>query len=220
MNEFMIRWGTQDLIAAQEVINENQYRLPEAFTREDLIIDVGAHIGCFALACLQRGAGRVICFEPERLNFDMLRRNMSPFKARASCHHKAVWRSNNWITVAKAKDGLTAMHHTLCGPGDWHSVDNVATTRLDTILSEFQKVRLLKLDCEGSEKPILDACNSLANVEEVIGEIHYAMPAPGEDAPTDVWLRAQLSELGFHYVEIVPSKIDPHLTAMFWAKRK
>jgi hypothetical protein len=43
---------------------------------------------------------------------------------------------------------------------------------LDAILERFGRVKLLKLDCEGSEFPILLTSQRLDRVERVVGEIH------------------------------------------------
>jgi hypothetical protein len=57
--------------AAETLVEDT--RLPERFSPDDIIIDIGAHIGAFAYACLQRGAGRVIAFEPEPENYALPR---------------------------------------------------------------------------------------------------------------------------------------------------
>jgi hypothetical protein len=43
---------------------------------------------------------------------------------------------------------------------------------LDAILERFSRVKLLKIDCEGSEFPILLTSRRLDHVERVVGEIH------------------------------------------------
>ncbi|MFA5291307.1 MAG: FkbM family methyltransferase, partial [Candidatus Paceibacterota bacterium] len=62
---FILRDGTSDLNIFRS-INEsqfNEYRLPEKFEAEDIIIDIGLHIGSFSYACATKGAGRVLGFE-------------------------------------------------------------------------------------------------------------------------------------------------------------
>ena len=48
----------------------------------------------------------------------------------------------------------------------------VNTIKLDNILSQFNNVKLLKIDIEGSEYPVLYTCSQLNKVEEIIGEYH------------------------------------------------
>lgn len=41
----------------------------------DRVLDAGAHIGAFAWLALQRGAKKVVCYEPAPDNFELLERN-------------------------------------------------------------------------------------------------------------------------------------------------
>ena len=52
----------------------------------------------------------------------------------------------------------------------------VPAVGLDEILSKFERVTLLKLDCEGSEFPILLTSRELARVDEIVGEVHEIGP--------------------------------------------
>jgi hypothetical protein len=49
---------------------------------------------------------------------------------------------------------------------------SVAAVALDEVLKRFERVKMLKLDCEGSEFPILLTSRELARVQEIVGEIH------------------------------------------------
>ena len=49
---FHTRPGTLDRLIARSVLLDNEYRLPDRFEAGDLVIDVGAHVGSFATACL------------------------------------------------------------------------------------------------------------------------------------------------------------------------
>ena len=74
--ELAYRPGTQDELAIREVLFGNEYRLPAKFGADDRIVDIGAHIGMFAVACLERGARRLWCYEPVQANFDLLDTNL------------------------------------------------------------------------------------------------------------------------------------------------
>lgn len=47
------------------VVPQSEYRLPPNLEPEDVIVDVGGHIGVFNYACLTRGAGKWITCKPE-----------------------------------------------------------------------------------------------------------------------------------------------------------
>jgi hypothetical protein len=48
----------------------------------------------------------------------------------------------------------------------------VATIALDAVLTELPRVRLLKIDAEGAEYPILLTSTRLSQVDTIIGEYH------------------------------------------------
>src|SRR5687768_9023756 len=87
-----LRRHTQDEMAYREVLIENEYGLPDALSPRDQVVDIGAHIGCFAIACLNRGVGFVECYEPCPDNFAVLNENLTPFVGRAAAFQAAVWK--------------------------------------------------------------------------------------------------------------------------------
>lgn len=208
------RAGTQDELAVVEVLRDNEYRLPERFEPTDVIVDVGAHIGTFALACLLRGARNVLCFEPNPQCVDLLRKNVAAWPEAVSIMQAGVW-SEACKRNLRIPDNevATAMCDTL-GRG----LFPVELVGINCVLSTLPRIRLLKLDCEGAEKPILDAVRSLDNVQEVVGELHYQLPVEGGEPPTDEWLRRRLGELGMTDVVIEPGH-NPAFNSNFWAKR-
>lgn len=215
---FLVRWNTQDIIAACHVLDHNEYRLPDKLSESDVIVDIGAQVGSFAVACLRRGAGRVICFEPEPTNFDLLYRNLEPWQGKAALNRCAVWKHNGHLFLKKAEPGYTAKHYTFDPPNDLDQANTPCVT-LDTILKRIPStVRYLKLDCEGAELPILKSVTNLSNVEEVVGEVHYGMLLD-QEKPTEEWLRRRLGQLGFNAITIHDNPDAPG-NGNFFARRK
>jgi FkbM family methyltransferase len=161
---------------ALSVITYNEYRLPSSFEHRDVIVDVGAHVGSFTFACMIRGAGKAYTFEPDQENFMLCETNLKPFFPNVYLTQKAVWRSDtsddilNYTGYSKGPDGIN------CGGGNvlFENGINISvqTIALDSVLSRIDKVRLLKLDCEASEWPILFTSRLLNRVEEIVGEYH------------------------------------------------
>lgn len=187
MNVFVVRAGTQDPYTVQQVIDENGYGLPDEFDSESIVIDLGANIGCFAAACLERGAGRVECFEIENQNFAMLRRNLRYYGDRAVLHQKAAWRSDEAPSADPDKckvvyilnhGALTAMHHCFGTPEQ--GAQPIPTIGLDAILEPYKTVDLLKIDIEGCEFHVLFTSKLLDRVKRIVGEIHPAFSFAGE----------------------------------------
>jgi FkbM family methyltransferase len=69
-------------------------------------MDVGANIGIASVYFLTRNSrNRVTCFEPDRENLDLLKRNLQDFADRASVHACALATSTGTATLYRAEDG-------------------------------------------------------------------------------------------------------------------
>jgi len=166
----------QDIHIIHEVAVHNEYRLPERFARGDVVIDIGAHIGSFSYAALRRGCREVHSFEADRRNFECASQNLKLFGARARVHHMAVWRSD------RSGDMLRASSYHEGNSGGVNvfvseSGERLESAALDDILRQVtrngrRRVRLLKIDCEGSEYPILLTSKSLRLIDAMCGEFH------------------------------------------------
>jgi FkbM family methyltransferase len=215
LHQLHFRVDTQDFYTFQEVLEGNCYQLPEHLPPDAVVVDIGANIGCFAMACLGRGAAFVDCWEPERENVDYLQRNLEPFAAhRSQVHPVAVWRSDQeeGAMYLLNKHPHTACHHL--------SADGmiVWTVGLDKVLKQFEKVYLLKMDCEGAEFPALQTCSQLHRVENITVEYHTKMNL-SPDFPADKeLLRGFLEGQGFQIRE-VPGKHHPDMVGVYFGTR-
>lgn len=216
-----LRDFTQDMVVFEEVYCQNEYNLPEKFEPWDVILDIGAHIGCFALACLKRGCKHIVCYEPDPDNFYMLRMNLACYED-AVIHRAAVWRSDGEqpvIHLARAQNrAYTAVSQVQPGPKPGGFT--VKAVPLDEILVKLGKVTLLKIDCEGSEYPILYTSKELGRVQEIKGEAHEKITwqgCPRECSSGGVvkYLREQGFEAGG-----VPHPRSPEFINFFFGKRK
>jgi FkbM family methyltransferase len=220
------RRGTQDEWVYQSVYADNEYSLPESFAPEDVIVDVGSNVGAFAWACLERGAGRLVCFEANLDNARQLVQNLVLGNQRAEVNHLAVWRSDRsdgWLRVSEArsiKNGLleTGGHTVVQGMG----FETVGCTGLDSVLDRLGPVRLLKLDAEGAEFPILFTAKQLELVQEIVGEFHHDWQDPNLAAQVDGFrpdmacLKSHLEQQGF-VVALKPG--IAHCLGLFFARR-
>ena len=176
-HKFYARPETSDSEIFQLVVDGNEYNLPQRFQPDDVVIDIGAHIGGFSYAALERGAGKVYAFEAHPENHAIASKNVERFGEKASCRQQAVWRSDQPSQTLYNAD-LAGNSNTggisLLWNDEGQAVDTIS---LDQILSEasdgFQRrIRLLKIDCEGSEYPILFTSKQLHIVDEICGEYH------------------------------------------------
>lgn len=174
------RPGTQDEQVAREVLGANQYRLPAKFTEHDNILDVGAHIGIFAVSCMLRGAGRVHCYEPDEANFALLKENMDKLPG-ARARKLAIWRSDipsGKLLFSGYPPEATACGSVLpgCSVGSQNQQIPVLFIGLDAAIhrlaGDHGRIRLLKIDAEGSEYPALYTSTRLHQIDEIVGECH------------------------------------------------
>lgn len=209
-----LRPGTIDRRLFRMVALQNEYRLPGRFSPDDVILDIGAHIGSFAYAVLKRGAGRVFCFEPDENNFRTLEQNLRPYGAQAVMARKAVWRSGDdtrFFCLENSWDRRNTGGFRLGESTKGQCVETVAFDGLveEVAASSGGRIRLVKLDCEGAEWPILFSTAVLDRVSAICGEYH-CWPLPSwyvvagvERTPQN--LKARLESWGFA-VELQPSR--------------
>lgn len=180
---FHLRHGTQDYAVFTDVLAKNQYRLPDQFPSDSIVIDVGANVGAFAVACLLRGAGTVVCFEPCPFNFQQLLLNTKPWfdEGRVSPLQAAVWRSDRNEKI----DFIGDRRSTACGGvlpsttrnecGDYRMfVESIGLDDLLFHVTDGGKARIhtLKIDAEGSEYPILYTSRHLDMIDNLLVETH------------------------------------------------
>lgn len=177
---FSFRPGTMDrnIFRSINYKNYNEYRLPETFNSNDIIIDIGAHIGSFTYACLQRKAEHIYSYEAFAENMQILRRNLEPFGHRVELNHKAVWRSDTKETGLTYLADATAEYRGLGFVDIEASGFPVESVGLDDILARFEQVRLLKVDCDRSEYVVLLTSHLLNRVEAICIEYETLAPVP------------------------------------------
>jgi FkbM family methyltransferase len=149
----------------------------------DVIVDVGANIGAFSLLCHILGSRAIFGYEPGERNFQLLKENVG-YLPGVHLFHAAVWRSDGegpWdLTLS---EGPNSGSHSVLAAGhilhfeEQQLLDSApdypaACVPLDAILERFGRVKILKLDCEGSEFPILLTSRHLNRVDRIVAEVH------------------------------------------------
>lgn len=175
--KYIARTGTVD----KNIINEtwlHKVYTPDGFkiNEGDTVIDIGAHIGAFSLfASKYAKKGKVFSFEPVPDNFEILAENI------------ALNTADNVIAVNKAvsdKNGKqkiflnnknTGRHSLYSQRADAGAI-NIDVISLDNFISKnkIKSIDFLKMDCEGSEYPILfnSSKNTLKKINKISMEYH------------------------------------------------
>jgi FkbM family methyltransferase len=160
----------------QEVVVANEYRLPDSFLPEDIIIDIGMHVGSFCYAALSRGSHSVYGYEADEDNYNLAVANLKLFGERVRLHHKAVWRSDRTGDILY-HPGSSSIGNSGGGTVYWPAEHKVQVVAFDDVLLEVthggkDRVKLVKMDCEWAEFPILLTSRYLSLIDSIHGEFH------------------------------------------------
>jgi FkbM family methyltransferase len=185
----------QDLVVVQDVAEEDCYRIDELPMPRPVIVDVGAHIGCFSKRLHMRNPlARIIAVECCPENIPALEENIGGF---ATVLQAAVtYEPDVALLNAVYRDCVSTGGSALLGreelkrrvaagelgtvagngmPGQyWADFRPVRTLTLEQLMQEhdISHIDVLKLDCEGSEFSILGKTTSLERIGLVLGEYH------------------------------------------------
>jgi FkbM family methyltransferase len=238
---FCFREGTNDSLIFEGIFKYNEYKLSERFSENDIIIDIGAHIGFSIYAFIQRGARHIYAYEADFENYEMAIDHLKDYidQRAVLLTWGAVWRSDVPEKVLYYSGNFVENELLNTGGGNviWHTQGNtVPAIPFDAVVLHATKkaqrrIRLLKLDCEGSEWPILFTSSTLHLIDEICGEFHeiggkYDASIPpfsieGFDHFTIDYLVKFLGEKGFNvtYARRIDSNGTSSRFGMFFATR-
>lgn len=152
----------------KECYVENEYQI-EKFDINDVVIDLGTHIGSFSLLAHEKGSRNILTFEAEKSNYEMAISNL-PYLG-IKLYNKAVWRSDEdreTVTFDRnIVDFNTGMGRVVAEQGE-----PVECIKFDDILDPYKRVRFVKIDIEGAEYAVLYTSKQLKKVKELVGEFH------------------------------------------------
>lgn len=178
---------------SQEIFKKKFYDRPQFRGQDGFnVVDIGANMGLFGLwMSPQIGSGRICCVEPttafDTLLENVCRNNLTNVHTICS----AVGAANSVVELLEYPEFNGVNHNAEFTPAPWGQffirllhrrkpLPPVRTSHscrdLASILDEasFDKVDLLKIDCEGGEYEILNATSDdvLARVDRVCMEFH------------------------------------------------
>ncbi|NQV24727.1 MAG: FkbM family methyltransferase [Rhodopirellula sp.] len=185
----------QDLVVVRDIAEEDSYHIDELDMPTQTVVDVGAHIGCFARRFHQRNPlARIIAVECCPENLSVLERNAG--EAATIVSGAVTYEKNVALLNAVFPDCVTTGGSAVISRGKleqlieqgqyatsaqerrsgdyWADLRPIRTLTLEDIMSEhgLDRIDVLKLDCEGSEFSILEQTPSLDRIGIVIGEYH------------------------------------------------
>jgi len=209
-----IRATSTDIQALANVFILEEYgRTGFEIKNNDVVIDVGGHIGLFSLYASQYcKIGTIFCFEPIKDNFDLLVSNIQ-INNLSNIHYfnKAIFNENKPTRIYLNSSDQAA--HSIFGHGN-NFVD-IDTTTLSEVMdsNRIKMCNLLKLDCEGSEYEILQSTpdDYFNRIQKICLEYHIL---ENNFEPLNL-LKSRLTSLGYKVFDM-PQKDN---LGMLFAKK-
>ena len=165
-------------------LNNNDYDFQNIYFKEgDIVIDIGANVGMVSiLLAKQFPFLKIYSFEPLKENYDNLLKNIELNNIPdgiITAENKAVTKDGRLINMS-----INSSNKGGSSTADVISTNSIMTKEncqiesitLEEIFKKYNinKLKLLKIDCEGSEYEILYNTNTniLNKIENLIGEFH------------------------------------------------
>lgn len=173
------------------------------------VLDIGANVGYFTLLAAHAlaGEGRIIAFEPNRLNCELIRLSLAQNGfMNVTLHERAV--SDQAGTLLLLPDGSNGRLLTNEQPATAPNADErewldqhpllVETVALDTLLADLDRVDLVKIDIEGAEPMALRGMADLLRRHRpvIFTELSPVLLQATAQTTPDAYLQ-QLRDLGY-----------------------
>lgn len=174
----------------------------------DLVLDLGANVGSFALLAVANGAGEVVAVEPVKRTFEKLEENIkgndSAARVRAMCC--GVGKSSGirqvWIGVSSPHSSMFQRADKRWENGDVVQIDVLSLEDLFKCCG-VDEWDLVKMDCEGGEVEAILAADAgtLRRMKRLATEYHFP---GGEDLTSPLFNK--LAEAGFRVLRHRPKE--------------
>jgi FkbM family methyltransferase len=158
-------------------INDDYNRVSSCMVEPgDVVLDIGANFGFFALDSVQKGASKVYSLEPYHKAFEHVEYLSTKFPE-IQAINKAVYKDNNGVEMfidenASATNCLTSYGELFNRSSN---VVKIESTTINDLFDEIgTNVDFLKIDCEGCEKEIFETITikNLRSVKKLVIETH------------------------------------------------
>jgi FkbM family methyltransferase len=164
--------------------------------KDDVFVDVGANEGFFSvLASLASGGGRVFALEPQSRLIPVIEENLRLNGCRnAMVSHLALSDRTGTATLHLQASTNTGSSGFFNSRGRGLGREDVSTMKLDDYFAanSIGRVRLMKVDCEGAEKLVMEGARATLRartVDILAWEYHPGVVSQDEMAEMDAYLK-------------------------------
>ena len=175
-----LRVNSTDIMAFTHVWLLHEYDRSEFEINDtDIVIDIGAHIGLFALFASQFCKnGKIYCFEPVKENFRLLEANLILNNIKNIIAVNAAISTNNENVIIYLNEDESG--HSMYVTGS-KKIQVKSFTLQDVFDSnKLQKCDFIKIDCEGEEYEIIDSLSIpyFDKINKMCIEYHFVDTKP------------------------------------------
>lgn len=217
--EFYSNGDIADLVVIIEIFDKESkydYFIENYSTNVKNIIDIGANIGAFGIYAAKKYFNSLVyCYEPDKINFELLRKNLKFNKIEnVLFYNQAIGKSSGKVLLysQEGKNFGTANSSTV---RQGSKSIQVECTTLENIIKDNQisECDLLKLDCEGAEYDIIfnTSPETFSKIKSISIEYHNLPEGHGND------LQKFLEKLDYEVI-LIPTKRNPS-TGYIYARR-
>lgn len=172
------RSNTTDISIYRQIFVNCEYDFPVAIEPK-FIVDAGANVGYSAIYLSRKFPGaKIVAIEPEPTNFDLLCRNVAPYKNIVPIK-KALWHNCDGVDLFSPPSGKTGAQkdgfHVALGCDVGSNTFKVESISIDEILRSFgvDTIDILKIDVEGAERDIFAHSQTwIDRVSIIASEMH------------------------------------------------
>lgn len=167
-NGVFVRGKKEEYVVREQSMYKNMSIRPH-----DVVLDIGANIGCSARYFADKHAMEIHCFEPVPENYSMLELNTVdlPF---VTLYKAAIVDDHNPVVDLYLSDSMSTTHSIL--PTRGRKIISVPCINFSTIVTKI-KPTVIKIDIEGGEFELLRGLAELPKCVRVVGiEVHYTKP--------------------------------------------
>ena len=177
-NPFFLRKGSTDFNLFYDIFIRMDYDINTHGKPIHTIIDLGANIGLASIYFKNKYPGsKIIAVEPERKNYEMLIKNLSGYE-NIVCLNNAIWNETRDVFIENNNKGNWDF---MVSNSKDKSRQIVKSITLDAIIDQYkiEKISLLKIDIEGSERELFQNNFEkwIPKTEIIVIELHDGMRA-------------------------------------------
>lgn len=184
---------TLDFVIPEAVVGDEYNTKNIDFKEGDVVLDIGANVGSVSIMLAKKYPFlKIYAYEAHPVNYNILKKNIEDNNiTNINAFNYAVYSADDHLIDINLNSDNTGASNVFVNPKDHPNLYpsefsniEVSTISFDSIISNnnISSIKLLKMDCEGSEFEILENSNLISEIEiENVGiEVHLFMEKYGK----------------------------------------